>query len=138
VYGVTAVLRAHVRRERSLFVFRVRIRVAARRAVRLVRCECGATTYRFVAVFFFFAAALLLRCCHHLLLLGGVAQYDPTIEDSYRKQVEVDGAACLLDVMDTAGQVRWRVHSAYAERFVLTSSSSSSSIPITLAYSGLL
>lgn len=31
-------------------------------------------------------------------------QYDPTIEDSYRKQVAVDNVACLLDIMDTAGQ----------------------------------
>eukprot|EP01111_Echinosteliopsis_oligospora_P001562 TRINITY_DN1231_c0_g1_i4.p1 TRINITY_DN1231_c0_g1~~TRINITY_DN1231_c0_g1_i4.p1 ORF type:complete len:167 (-),score=33.45 TRINITY_DN1231_c0_g1_i4:461-961(-) len=33
-----------------------------------------------------------------------VEKYDPTIEDSYRKQVEVDGVACLLDILDTAGQ----------------------------------
>jgi len=33
-----------------------------------------------------------------------VEKYDPTIEDSYRKLVEVDGAACMLDIMDTAGQ----------------------------------
>lgn len=32
-------------------------------------------------------------------------QYDPTIEDSYRKQVEIDGQACVLDILDTAGQV---------------------------------
>jgi GTPase KRas protein len=30
--------------------------------------------------------------------------YDPTIEDSYRKQVEIDGEICLLDILDTAGQ----------------------------------
>lgn len=29
--------------------------------------------------------------------------YDPTIEDSYRKQVEVDGRACDLEILDTAG-----------------------------------
>jgi GTPase KRas protein len=29
--------------------------------------------------------------------------YDPTIEDSYRKQVTVDNETCLLDVLDTAG-----------------------------------
>eukprot|EP00300_Choanocystis_sp_HF-7_P017484 c19744_g2_i1.p1 GENE.c19744_g2_i1~~c19744_g2_i1.p1 ORF type:complete len:207 (-),score=56.12 c19744_g2_i1:54-638(-) len=34
-------------------------------------------------------------------------RYDPTIEDSYRKQVEVDGVACLLDILDTAGQERF-------------------------------
>jgi len=30
--------------------------------------------------------------------------YDPTIEDSYRKQVCVDDETCLLDILDTAGQ----------------------------------
>ena len=30
--------------------------------------------------------------------------YDPTIEDSYRKQVVIDGQACMLEVLDTAGQ----------------------------------
>ncbi|RXK41389.1 hypothetical protein M231_01294 [Tremella mesenterica] len=29
--------------------------------------------------------------------------YDPTIEDSYRKQFTVDGQACLLEILDTAG-----------------------------------
>merc|ERR1712217_129602 len=33
-----------------------------------------------------------------------VEKYDPTIEDSYRKLTEVDGAAYMLDIMDTAGQ----------------------------------
>jgi len=33
-----------------------------------------------------------------------VEKYDPTIEDSYRKKVEVDGQSYMLDVMDTAGQ----------------------------------
>lgn len=33
-----------------------------------------------------------------------VEMYDPTIEDSYRKQIVVDGQACLVDVLDTAGQ----------------------------------
>ena len=30
-------------------------------------------------------------------------KYDPTIEDSYRKQVEVDSAQCMLEILDTAG-----------------------------------
>jgi len=33
-----------------------------------------------------------------------VEDYDPTLEDSYRKQVTVDGEECLLDIFDTAGQ----------------------------------
>lgn len=33
-----------------------------------------------------------------------VEKYDPTIEDSYRRQFEVDGYARMLDILDTAGQ----------------------------------
>jgi len=32
-----------------------------------------------------------------------VKKYDPTIEDSYRKQIEVDEEQCVLEIMDTAG-----------------------------------
>ncbi|KAI0983496.1 hypothetical protein GJ496_005860 [Pomphorhynchus laevis] len=32
-----------------------------------------------------------------------VEKYDPTIEDCYRKQVEVDGQQCMLEILDTAG-----------------------------------
>jgi len=32
-----------------------------------------------------------------------VEKYDPTIEDSYRKQVEADGQQCMLEILDTAG-----------------------------------
>lgn len=33
-----------------------------------------------------------------------IETYDPTIEDSYRKQVQIDGQPCELEVLDTAGQ----------------------------------
>ena len=33
-----------------------------------------------------------------------VDEYDPTIEDLYRKQVVIDKETCLLDILDTAGQ----------------------------------
>jgi len=33
-----------------------------------------------------------------------VDEYDPTIEDSYRKQVTIDNSAAVLDILDTAGQ----------------------------------
>ena len=42
-------------------------------------------------------------------------EYDPTIEDSYRKQVEVDNETCLLDILDTAGQEEY---SAMREQYM--------------------
>uniref|UniRef100_A0A6B2LKK1 small monomeric GTPase n=1 Tax=Arcella intermedia TaxID=1963864 RepID=A0A6B2LKK1_9EUKA len=30
-------------------------------------------------------------------------EYDPTVEDSYRKSVTIDGEYCLLDILDTGG-----------------------------------
>jgi GTPase KRas protein len=38
-------------------------------------------------------------CLNHF-----VETYDPTIEDSYRKQVQIDSQSCMLEVLDTAGQ----------------------------------
>jgi len=46
-----------------------------------------------------------------------VEKYDPTIEDSYRKQVEIDGTACVLDIMDTAGQEEY---SALRDQYMKT------------------
>eukprot|EP00968_Pinguiococcus_pyrenoidosus_P011283 scaffold903_cov262-Pinguiococcus_pyrenoidosus.AAC.18 len=31
-------------------------------------------------------------------------EYDPTIEDSYRKTMKIDGIEAVLDILDTAGQ----------------------------------
>lgn len=41
---------------------------------------------------------------HQLCLNHFVETYDPTIEDSYRKQVQIDNQSCMLEVLDTAGQ----------------------------------
>ncbi|KAI5930841.1 GTPase HRas [Manis javanica] len=37
-----------------------------------------------------------------------VEEYYPTIEDSYRKQLIIDGESCVLDILDTAGQEEFR------------------------------
>ncbi|OJD20525.1 hypothetical protein ACJ73_08141 [Blastomyces percursus] len=44
-------------------------------------------------------ALTIQLCLNHF-----VETYDPTIEDSYRKQVVIDQQACMLEVLDTAGQ----------------------------------
>ena len=46
-----------------------------------------------------------------------VDEYDPTIEDSYRKQVIIDGETCLLDILDTAGQEEY---SAMRDQYMRT------------------
>ncbi|KAG5419092.1 RAS1 [Candida metapsilosis] len=46
-----------------------------------------------------------------------VDEYDPTIEDSYRKQCTIDGEQVLLDVLDTAGQEEY---SAMREQYMRT------------------
>ncbi|KAI8971590.1 ras-like protein 1 [Mycotypha africana] len=44
-----------------------------------------------------------------------VDEYDPTIEDSYRKQCVIDSETALLDVLDTAGQEEY---SAMREQYM--------------------
>lgn len=46
-----------------------------------------------------------------------VDEYDPTIEDSYRKQVVIDGRVTILDILDTAGQEEY---SAMREQYMRT------------------
>eukprot|EP01107_Rhizomastix_libera_P000041 TRINITY_DN10061_c0_g2_i1.p1 TRINITY_DN10061_c0_g2~~TRINITY_DN10061_c0_g2_i1.p1 ORF type:complete len:186 (-),score=52.76 TRINITY_DN10061_c0_g2_i1:103-660(-) len=46
-----------------------------------------------------------------------IDEYDPTIEDSYRKQVNIDRETCLLDILDTAGQEEY---SAMREQYMRT------------------
>ena len=45
-------------------------------------------------------SALTLQFVSHIFH----EDHDPTIEDAYQKQVVIDGHACILDVLDTAGQ----------------------------------
>ncbi|PRP89456.1 ras-related protein Rap-1b-like [Planoprotostelium fungivorum] len=44
-------------------------------------------------------SAITVRFCNGIW----VERYDPTIEDSYRKMMELDGTQYLLEVLDTAG-----------------------------------
>lgn len=46
-----------------------------------------------------------------------VDEYDPTIEDSYRKQCTIDEEQVLLDILDTAGQEEY---SAMREQYMRT------------------
>jgi len=46
-----------------------------------------------------------------------IDEYDPTIEDSYRKQVTIDSESCLLDILDTAGQEEY---SAMRDQYMRT------------------
>ncbi|XP_063905872.1 GTP-binding protein Rit1-like [Zophobas morio] len=48
-------------------------------------------------------SAVTLQFVNHSFL----DYHDPTIEDSYQKQVVIDGEAALLDILDTAGQVEF-------------------------------
>ncbi|CAD5218251.1 unnamed protein product [Bursaphelenchus okinawaensis] len=44
-----------------------------------------------------------------------ITDYDPTLEDSYRKQVVIDNKVCVLDILDTAGQEEYdAMHDHYA------------------------
>jgi GTPase KRas protein len=45
-------------------------------------------------------AALTIRLVQSVF----VDKYDPTIEDSYRKELAVDGRNVMLEILDTAGQ----------------------------------
>ena len=44
-----------------------------------------------------------LPCTAQFVQNVWIESYDPTIEDSYRKQIEVDGRQCILEILDTAG-----------------------------------
>lgn len=46
-----------------------------------------------------------------------IDEYDPTIEDSYRKQVTIDNETSLLDILDTAGQEEY---SAMRDQYMRT------------------
>lgn len=46
-----------------------------------------------------------------------VDEYDPTIEDSYRKQVVLDDSVAIFDILDTAGQEEY---SAMREQYMRT------------------
>ena len=44
-------------------------------------------------------------------------EYDPTIEDSYRKQVLIDNEPALIDVLDTAGREEFSTFNPYSAHY---------------------
>jgi GTPase KRas protein len=52
----------------------------------------------------------------HLIQNHFLDEYDPTIEDTYQKQVVIDGGTCLLDILDTASQEEYSaMHDLYIQ-----------------------
>lgn len=45
--------------------------------------------------------SLLVRDFVH----GDKSDYSPTLEESYRKLIRIDGQKCILEILDTAGTV---------------------------------
>ncbi|XDA70335.1 hypothetical protein R6Z07F_000710 [Ovis aries] len=78
-------------------------------------CWCEMTEYKLVVV----GAGGVGKSALTIQLIQNhfVDEYDPTIEDSYRKQVVIDGETCLLDILDTAGQEEY---SAMRDQYMRT------------------
>lgn len=59
----------------------------------------------------------------HFVIGRFIQKYDPTIEDSFRKQCEVDGKVYMLDISDTSGLEEYSAlrdsHAKCGESFVL-------------------
>ncbi|KAL4988441.1 ras-domain-containing protein [Aspergillus falconensis] len=56
-----------------------------------------------------------------------IESYDPTIEDSYRKHIEVDGRQCILEILDTAGTEQFKLYMKQGQGFLLVFSITSMS-----------
>ncbi|OQO06104.1 hypothetical protein B0A48_08692 [Cryoendolithus antarcticus] len=66
-----------------------------------------------------------------------IERYDPTIEDTYRKTIDVDGRQVMLEIMDTAGTEQFtsirEMYMRYAQGFLLVFSITSPSSLAELA-----
>jgi GTPase KRas protein len=68
------------------------------------RWRCGQDCADYTSSSIPHASKLSILNIFQLCLNHFVETYDPTIEDSYRKQVVIDQQSCMLEVLDTAGQ----------------------------------
>ncbi|KAF1943312.1 ras-domain-containing protein [Clathrospora elynae] len=56
-----------------------------------------------------------------------IESYDPTIEDSYRKVIDVDGRHVILEILDTAGTEQFKLYMKTGQGFLLVFSITSAS-----------
>ena len=100
---------------------------------------CASISSLWLAAVVYFHSRILTRfhnvafCVYYLFWLLGVGksaltiqfiqshfvdEYDPTIEDSYRKQCVIDDEVALHDVLDTAGQEEYSYRYFYSKRYL--------------------
>jgi hypothetical protein len=87
--------------------------MSAAQKIRLVICGDGAVGTQCVSVMLSRYKVIYLTClfgapgksCLSIQWVSSVfvTEYDPTIENIYRKQVQIDGKTTMVDLLDTAG-----------------------------------
>ena len=55
----------------------------------------------------------------NVCILLSILLFSIWTEDSYRKQVVIDGETCLLDILDTAGQEEYRLACSNTAKLII-------------------